>query len=236
MIEVLSIMNKPEITTIEINNFNIWYETSDPNFTEISHASNIPRHWLSYQTVLAGPHKDSIIKPTNLYVQRLVPPPTLISIENNVVRLRQGNHAEIFLLEKEDGTFYNMDRPWQRQYYNTDQSRYSTPEGCFPTAFKFYIPWFIDDNVSVSIEAPDEDTPFVIYPQQINYYSVPNVVQNIEPHFVPFHFKKIGSHMVEDGFGKIPRQSPMFDIVFAANDIMIDRVRKFYEKQESADN
>jgi hypothetical protein len=115
-------MNKPEITTKEINNFDIWYETKDPNFTQISHASNIPHHWLSYQTVLSGQYSNSIIKPTNLYVQRLVPPPKLISITDNIVRLRQGNHAEFFLLEQHDGSFYNIDRPWLRQYYNTDQS------------------------------------------------------------------------------------------------------------------
>lgn len=229
-------MDKPAITTREINNFNVWYETSDPNFTAISQASNIPVHWLSYQTVLSGPYRESIIKPTNLYVQRLVPPPQLVSITDKTVRLRQLNHAEIFLLEKNDGTFYNMDRPWMRQYYNTDQSRQTTPDGCFDKAFKFYVPWFIDDNVSVRIEPPETKSPFVIEPQQINYYASRADAEYVEPAFVPFYFKKDGNHMVKDGFGKIPRQSAMFDMVFTANDIMIDKVRNFYEKEKSEDN
>lgn len=227
-------MEKPPITTKEIDNFNIWYDTIDPNFTEISHRSNIPRHWLSYQTIISGPNKDSIIKPINLYVQRLVPPPKLISIDNNTVRLRQTTHAEIFLLQDEDG-FYNVDRPWQRQYYNTDSSKYLTPKDCFEGAFKFYMPWFIDDNVSIVVEQV-EDSPFAIHPQSFNCYSVPNYVNNVEPFFVPFHFKKIGSHMESESFGKTLRQSPMFDMVFSATDIMIDRVRNFYEKQETTNN
>jgi hypothetical protein len=223
-------MEKPSITTKEVNNFNIWHETFDPNFTAISQASNIPKHWLSYQTVLSGPYAESIIKPTNLYVQTLVPPPQLISIKDGIVRLRQGNHAEIFLLQEDDGVFYNMDRPWIRQYYNTTQSNLKVPEGCFDKAFKFYVPWFIDANISVMVEPPETESPFVIQPQKINYYRSRHDAQHIEPAFVPFYFKRVGSHMVKDGFGKIPRQSAMFDLVFDADDIMVEKVRNFYEK------
>lgn len=229
-------MDKPEITTIPVNNFNIWQTSIDPNFTEISHNSNIPMHWLSYQEIIAGPNRDSIIKPINLYVQRLVPPPKLISIIDNVVRLRQGNHAEIFLLEQDDGSLYNVDRPWQRQYYKTEQRDARLSEECFPETYKFYVPWFIDENVTVRFESPDVESPFAIYPQTDRYYLTPLYVRNVEPMFVPFHFKKIGSHMVSEKFGKIPRQSPMFDMVFSATDIMIDRIKEFYEKQQAKDN
>jgi hypothetical protein len=36
--------------------------------------------------------------------------------------------------------------------------------------------------------------------------------------------------MVNERFGKIKRESPMFDIVFQANDIIVQRVREFYEQ------
>jgi hypothetical protein len=36
--------------------------------------------------------------------------------------------------------------------------------------------------------------------------------------------------MVNDKFGKIKRDSPMFDIVFQANDIIVEDVRSLYEK------
>ncbi len=222
-------MDRPDITTIEINNFDIWYETQDPNFTDISRRSNIPNHWLSYQEILAGPYSKSVIKPINRYVQRLVPPPTLVEISNGEIRLRQGNHAEFFLLENNDGSFTHRDRPWQRQYYNTSQEGLKAPQGSFETAFKFYVPWFIDDNVHVRVEQVP-GSPFTIIPTEFNYYSVPAYVQNIEPKFVTFFFNRIGSHMATEKFGKIPKQSPMFDMVFSANDILIDKVRNFYEE------
>ncbi len=228
-------MEKPKISTKQINNFNIWYETEDPNFIDISTRSNIPRGWLSYQAILNGPNKDSIIKPINRYVERLVPAPELVSIENNIVRLRQRNHAEIFLLEKDDGSFYNVDRPWMRQYYNTDQSGYDTPDNCFPGAYKLYIPWILDEYASISIE-PVENSPFYVYPQTINCNPIPNNLEYLYPFFVSFHFKKVGDHMVTEKFGKIQRQSAMFDMVFSATDIIIGKIKDFYGKKEPEHN
>lgn len=229
-------MEKPKMTTIDVDNFNIWYDSEDPSFTKISHESNIPQSWLSYQVVLSGKYGDSIIKPINQYVERLYPPPKLISIKDNIVRLRQENHAEFFLLEKDNGEFYNVDRPWQRQYYNTRQNGFVTPDGCFPITYKFYVPWFIDEYVSVKIEKPDVPSPFSIFEQDLKYFKVPDHASHVEPLFVPFNFRRVGSHMVTENFGKIPRKSAMFDMVFSANDIMIERVRNFYEKEEKTDN
>jgi hypothetical protein len=229
------IMEKPTISTRQINNFNIWYETEDPDFIDISIKSNIPKGWLSYQSILSGPNKDSIIKPINRYVERLVPAPSLVSIDNNIVRLRQGNHAEIFLLERDDGSFYNVDRPWMRQYYNTDQADYNTPEDCFPGAYKFYTPWILDESISISIE-PVENSPFYVYPQTVDCKVIPNSLEYLYPFFVPFHFKKVGSHMVTDQFGKIQRQSSMFDMVFSATDIIIEKIKDFYETKEPEHN
>jgi hypothetical protein len=36
--------------------------------------------------------------------------------------------------------------------------------------------------------------------------------------------------MVKDGFGNIKKESVMFDMVFDSNDIMIERIKDFYEK------
>jgi hypothetical protein len=222
-------LEKPPITTHEINNFDIWYDTKDPFFTELSQRSNIPVGWLSYQKILSGQNKDSVIKPINRYVERLVPPPELISIENNIVRLRQRNHAEFFLLEKDDGTFYNVDRPWQRQYYNSALD--FEAENCFPGTFKFYVPWFIDEKVIAYFHPPLEDSPFKTYPTVANYDKIPDNARFVEPHFVPFRFKRVGSHMVDEKFGKIPLKSAMYDITFYADDIIIERVKEFYDKQ-----
>jgi hypothetical protein len=222
-------MEKPPIITHEINNFDIWYNTKDPFFTELSQKSNIPFNWLAYKTVLSGENKDSVIKPINRYVERLVPPPDLISINNNIVTLRQRNHAEFFLLEKEDGSFYNVDRPWQRQYYNSALD--FDADNCYPGTFKFYVPWFIDESVVAYFHPPKEDTPFHTYSSIANYGRVPDDARFVEPHFVPFRFKRVGPHMIDDKFGKIPIGSAMYDIMFYADDIIIERVKEFYEKQ-----
>lgn len=222
-------MEKPTITRREIDNFNLWYDTKDPRFTEISQRSNIPQQWLAYQRILEGKNKDSIIKPINRYVERLVPPPKLVSIDGNTIRLRQGNHAEMFLLEKEDGEFYNVDRPWQRQYYNTALD-FDGGEECFPGTFKFYVPWFVDANVMVHFLPSDVSTPFKSYATFAQYSEVPKTAIFVEPHFVAFNFKRVGTHMINDKFGKIPKQSAMYDMVFTVDDIMVERVKEFYEQ------
>jgi hypothetical protein len=42
--------------------------------------------------------------------------------------------------------------------------------------------------------------------------------------------------MVTEKFGKIQRQSAMFDMVFSATDIIIEKIKDFYEKKEPEHN
>ncbi len=207
-------------------NFNIWYESYDESFIKLNLDSFAQPEWLSFEEVMKREYSSSILKPINLYVQKLYPPPKLITIEDNKVRLRQGNHAEIFLAI-EDGSFKNVDRPWIRQYYQTSQFPENV-EGCFPGAYKFYVPWIIDANVQVSLEAVEE-SPFLIYPKTENWKKLDGNEHFIEPSMVAFNFKNSGSHMVDSQFGKIKRQSPMYDIVFDADAILVEKIREFYE-------
>lgn len=222
-------MEQPEIIQSNDFDFNIWYKTKDPIFSQISKKSRLPEKWISYKFLKNKKYYNSIIKPINRYVEHLYQPPTLVYIENNIVRLRQGNHAEMFLLIKDSGTFYNLDRPWMRQYYNTNLN-FEIPKDCFPGTYKFYVPWYIDADIDILYTRPDEDSPFLIYDTQVSHKAIVDIPQYIEPDFVPFHFKNKGAHMIDDGFGKIPRKSAMFDIVFKADDIMIRRVKEFYEQ------
>lgn len=221
-------MDKPQMLHDMNYDFDVWYKTKDPVFSQISKESRLPEKWISYSKVLEGRHRDSIIKPINSYVETLYPMPKLISIENNTVRLRQTNHAEFFLLERKNGTFVNIDRPWMRQYYNTEED-HMPMAGCFPGTFKFYAPWYIDEDVDVYYENI-EDSPFYVYDTNYSHKIVPEDTQYLEPDFVSFHFKRIGPHMVNDRFGKIKRKSGMFDIVFHGSDIIVQRVRTFYEQ------
>jgi hypothetical protein len=212
---------------VESFNFNLWYDTYDPDFIKISYESRIPEKWITYQSISRDKYDDSIIKPINRYVEFLYPKPELVSIEGTQVRLRQKTHADIFLLDNEDG-FRNVDRPHMRQYYQTKKA-YPSEEDLFEPAFVFYVPWFIDSDIAVKFEKV-EDSPFLVYESLFNYKAIPNSIDYIEPHFVPFKFKKKGGHMVNNNFGKVKRQSPMFDMVFDASAIMVERIKDFYEK------
>jgi len=220
---------------LDESNYNIWYDTVDPNFTEINLKSRVPRKWMTFQRVVSGRYKDTIIKPINKYAEVLYPRPDLVSIENNIVRLRQRNHADFYLLVTEEGVqgkrddFYNVDRTWIRQYYQAPDKS-NLPDGCFIGTYKFYVPWFIDWDVEASFEpVEDEETPFYTYLNTHRYSTVDKSQDFVEPAFVTFHFKKEGSHMEAPDFGVIYKKSPMFDIVFPADDIMIERIRNFYE-------
>lgn len=221
-------MEKPDITTREAPTFTVWYDTQDPQFVDICFKSGIPEFWMNFNRVRSGEYKDSILKPINRYVEALVPPPQLVSIDGNMVRLRQGNHAEMFLLIHEHEGFINRDRPWMRQYYNTKLDLKA--KDCFDGTYKFYVPWVLDENIDVFVEPSPVETPFNSYPVKHRFAKINPAVRYVEPPFVPFNFRSVGSHMVSENFGKIPRQSAMFDIVFYASDIIVERVKEFYDK------
>ena len=209
--------------------YNVWYTTKDPIFVDISKKSRVPEKWLAYDKIRSGQYSESIIKPINPYVEALVPPPSLVSIEGNTVRLRQGNHAEFFLLLEPSGNLRHIDRPWMRQYYNTELTP-EIPKDCFPYTFKFYVPWHVDADVNVSYVNPTAYSPFYVYPETVKHNIINDEEIYVEPDFVAFNFRSAGPHMEDKGFAKIKRQNPMFDILFEADDIMLERVRNFYEK------
>lgn len=215
------------------DNFNIWYQSKDPAFTEVNVYSNVPFRWMDFNFVLKSEKFKSIIKPINKYADYLIPPPDLIDITNNVVRLRQKTHADIYLLNDSlhDPEPYNVDRPWIRQYYQTRQM-FDVPQNCFPVTYKFYTPWIIDEDVVVRIEESPE-SPFHVYDINVLFRKLPDQITEepifIEPQFAAFNFKKDGSHMEDKELGIIRRGSSMFDMVFGTNDIMIERIKDFYE-------
>ena len=184
---------------------------------------------MSYRAIDQGTSATWPLKPINKYAEQLYPKPTLIEVNGNVVRLRQSTHAEIFLIRKEDGSFYNVDRPWIRQYYQSLENL-KTPENCFENIYKFYTPWIIDEDLDVSFESPGIDTPFHIFKTSAKFFKIPENIDFLEPLFVPFSFRSSGSHMdIDEKFGKVKRLSPMYDMVFTASDILLERIRKFYE-------
>lgn len=210
------------------NDFNVWYNSPDPGFTEINSKSRVPYKWLSYRYI-AHKHTGKIIKPINRYVEALYPKPILID-DGTALSLRYHNHADFYLIDNYPGYdgFYNIDRPWMRQYYQT-VSKEAIPENCFPGHYKFYVPWFIDHDVLIHIsEAPG--SPFHINQKEDAFRHVGDGLEFVEPMFVKFNFKRQGSHMEDNDFGIIRKGSPMFDIKILSDDILLlDKIRKFYD-------
>ena len=222
-------MTKPEMVNNTDYEFNVWDSSYDPNFSEISIKSRIPEKWLSFQRVLGDDkYASSIIKPINKYVANLYPAPRLVEISGNTVRLRQYTHAEIFILVNKE-THKFLDRPWMRQFYKS--SFVGEPdEECFEDFFVAYTPWVLDHKAEVAFEIPDEESAIKIVETTRFSREIPNNTVLLEPFMIPFRFKKIGTHMVDDEFGKIKKPSPLYDMVFQANDIIIERVKEFYAK------
>lgn len=220
--------------------FFIWHKSKSESFLWINHRSRVPSGWLSYTKGIRN-HRNDIIKPINLYVSRLYPKPKLISIVNNTVTLQQTNHAEIFLVtspkilatmegdkQNNDRIVWNLDRPWIRQYYRSDRKIFADKDKCFDEVFRFYMPWFLDKDISIKIKQ-SKDSPFTILENNINFKDMSRSVDQIDPLFVHFQFNKIGNHIIDDDYGKISRLSPMYDMVFEADDIIIKEVRRLYE-------
>lgn len=208
--------------------FNVWYNSYDPNFIDICAKSNVPEKWVSYSRVVNGKYSASLIKPINSYVENLYPPPELVLIKNNLVILRQTVHAEILLLET-DEKLKALDRPWIRQFYQSGQSRPEIKD-CFQDSFVAYAPWFIDEDIEASISGVD-GSPFFVYNLDYKYRKLSAFEKYAIPVMVPFKFKKGGPHMQEKGFGKIKVGTPIFDITFEASDTIIKKVKDFYEKR-----
>lgn len=212
--------------------WDLWENSKSENFLYINKIAVPYKRWLSYIPVKENElFHNSILKPINHYVATLYPPPSLLKISDTGFTLRQGNHAEMFLLidhYRRSGQFYNIDRPWIRQYYSSNKE-YNLPSDCFDGIYRFYVPWVIDYNVSVTFKQP-EDSPFYIYEESMRFNNIPLNTTEIDPPFVHFHFKNVGAHMADKEFGKIRKQSPMFDIEVQTTDIMlIERVKEFYE-------
>lgn len=206
----------------------IWYDTKDPNFIEISMRSRVRHSWLSYQPVLASKYANSPIKPTSGYVANIGYEPSLVDISGNQVTIRNYLYADMYLLkdDTQDLGFYHIDRPWMRQYYLTSEV---IPDNdyCFNGTFKFFVPWFLDDNVEVTYLNVAE-SPFLVQGKTDFWFKPHSGHEFVNPHMVAFKFKKIGKHMEDNELGIPRRGDPMFDMQFRVSDIMLERIKEYY--------
>jgi hypothetical protein len=210
------------------SDFNIWYKSNKESFLYINERSNIPDKWLDYEEILKIYSKESIIKPINLYMHKLCPPPKLVSIINNEITLCQENFAEIFLLKKRNGaSLRSIEKIHMRQFYLSDISL-GQIENCFDPVYRWAMPWFIDcENLKIDI-LPVENSPFYFY--EHSYFSQKNKQKRIDPEMLLFKFKNNGVHMIDDEYGRIKRGFPAYLIKFQCNDIMLRQIKETYEK------
>lgn len=208
--------------------FNIWYKSYTESFLDINKNSNIRPAWLEYSYVLDGPYKNSIIKPINHYVEKLYVKPNLISIKNNKVVLQQTNHAEIFLLKRNfENKLKALDRPHMRQFYLSNKTK-EIVGNKFNDMYRFYIPWFLDySNIVIKITQA-ENSPFIIEEKNFKTKKYNLNSTYIEPEMVFFNFLSTGPHMIDEEYGRIKRLSPMFNLEFEVDDIIIKRIKEFY--------
>jgi hypothetical protein len=202
-----------------------WVKSYNFSFPEIQTKSNVRLGWRDYLYV-KDLYLNKILHPVNMYVSHMYPRPELVSIENNVVTLRQKTHAEIWV-EPKGNNLYALDKCHQRQFYPSKEL-FNSGE-CFIASYRFYIPWFINKNLIVKIKnIDDEFSPFVV--QEKTFISdAPKedaIIFNTE--FVNFSIKKTGKHMLSDEYGIIDIASPMFDMVVTLEDQDIDKLKEEY--------
>jgi hypothetical protein len=211
------------------NNFNIWYETYDPDYLDINIKSRVPDVWMRWDTI-ADDHSDSIIKPLNQYLDYMCPPPELVSIEGNTIILQQNSYAEIMIDNTKDD-FFSIEKVWLREYY---KSRYPVADKIenFPDGFTYFMPWIIDEDVSVKIDSID-GSPFSVVAKQFAFKKIIGTPEYISPVPINFSFKRAGKHMkVENSWGIIRKGTPVYSMTMVVDDIIVQRVKDFYEKKE----
>lgn len=207
-------------------NFNIWYETYDPDFIDINLKSRVPEKWMNFNNI-SDKYKDSIIKPINPYLEYMCPPPRLISINDNKVVLEQDTYAEI-MLNNTKNKFKNIEKVWLRQYYQTLKN--FDKQDCFDPCYVTFMPWIIDENVMASISSI-ENSAFQVK-EDVIYLNKTNSDDYVSSPSILFAFKDSGIHMkVDKEWGIIRKHSPLFCITIEANDIIIEKIKEFYEKE-----
>lgn len=206
--------------------FNIWEKSLTQSFLYINERSNLKNDWLNYKEVLNTEYKNSIIKPINKYFYKLSVPPKLISVVNNEITLCQENFAEIFLLKKQDSeNLIAMEKIHMRQFYLSNQKT-TDDLLCFDQKYRWAMQWFIDyPGIKINI-LPIEESPF--YFDKYFYYSKIENSEKIEPEMLFFKFKNEGSHMVDEEYGRIKRNSPAYLINFIGDDILVKKIKEFY--------
>jgi len=206
-----------------------WVNSENLSLPEIIIQSGLPNIWSRYNSkeIL---EIDSILKPVNNYVLNLYPRPEIISIIDNRITFRQRTHAEIWVEEKDDNTLYALDKCHQRQFYPSLNSLENTE--CFDPTYRFYIPWFINKDIDVSItEVKNEDTPFYINEKNIIAKLIEDTSEYAFSDFIDFKIKNTGQHQLKEKYAIISKNTAMYDMSVNLSDTEIFKIKDYYGQQ-----
>jgi hypothetical protein len=205
-----------------------WINSENKSFSEIVKANTtMPVIWASSESVVHSLYYDNILKPINGYAKTFWPKPELIK-ENNIICLRYFTHAEIWFEPTPDG-LYALDKTWQRQFYPSEMHSYD-PQYCFDAAYKFYIPWIFDENLTLNIKEI-ENSPFKILNTKVNFSRLNNN-ENWNCDWFHFLIRHQGKHIETYNnriYGVIPIKTPICDIIIEDKEI-INKIEREYAK------
>jgi len=206
-----------------------WINSENLSLPEILMQSGIPDKWSKHNSkeILKI---SSILKPVNNYVLNLYPRPEIISVNSNKITFRQRTHAEIWVEERRDGTLYALDKCHQRQFYPSINNVEN--KECFDPTYRFYVPWFIDKNVSIEIaKVEDEPTPFYISEKNIIGKPLPYMSDYAYSEFVDFKIKNTGEYHLKEKYAIISKNTAMYDMSVVLSDEEISQIKDYYGQQ-----
>jgi hypothetical protein len=203
-----------------------WVNSYSLSFPEIISQSKIPNHWARYDLAHIN-ILPKILKPVNKYAFSLYPKPEIINIDKNLVCFRQRTHAEIWVKPKQGDMLYALDKCHQRQFYPSDTDL--RIDNCFYPTYRFYVPWFINKEVSIQIkQVNDEETPFCINEKMFIGKQMKESLQYAEADFVDFKIKNQGKYMVDGKYGIIDKGTAMYDMIVSLDKEEIEALKDEY--------
>ena len=204
-----------------------WINSGNLSFSNIVRQSKIPDHWARYDSAYIKNVK-SVLKPVNKYVFSLYPRPEILNITSNLVTFRQRTHAEIWIEDKGSDVLYALDKCHQRQFYPSENN--IDVAGCFSATYRFYVPWFINKNVQISISpVENQTTPFYINKKIFIQNFIDIFTPYVNTEFVDFKIKNMGQNSLKENYGIISKNTAMYDMSVYLTDEEILKLKEDYE-------
>jgi len=203
-----------------------WINSENLSFSNIVRQSKIPDHWARYDSEYVKNIK-SVLKPVNKYVFSLYPRPEILNINNNLVTFRQRTHAEIWIEDKGNNVLYATDKCHQRQFYPSENNIHI--DQCFLATYRFYVPWFINKDVDISIDpVQDEPTPFYANKKMFTRNITDRSTPYVDTEFIDFKIKNSGQYSLKENYGIINKNTAMYDMSVFLSDQEISTLKEDY--------